>query len=440
MELLKDAQKRADSAEVYEVESHSIPVQFESSELESLKKVETRGAALRLIKDGKLGLSTTTNFDDSSEVVNRAVETAKLGDDAGFEFPGEGRTESIETFDPEVAELTSADLMDYGRMSIQSIKEFGSEIEVNVDVNRSVNEVRIANSEGMEVEEKRSSVSLTVELKDVSKNDIFSFHEREVAQHLEDFKPEEAIKLAIQKLKWARNQVKISSGSFPVVFTPKGTLVLLLPLLAGFNGKNVFQGTSPLDESLGDRLFSGKLSIADHGSIEGSPARRSFDDEGLPVERTALVESGVIKNYLYDLQTAGLASAEPTGNGLKGGLISGGDFRSPPTISPTSLLIGKGNKTFGKMITEIDGGLVVDQVLGLGQGNPLSGEFSNNVSVAYKIENGEVVGKVKNTMIAGNVYDLLESGVDFGRDADWIGGGLKTPPITVDGVNVVQKG
>jgi PmbA protein len=440
MELLKDAQKRADSAEVYEVESHSIPVQFESGELESLKKVETRGAALRLINDGKLGFSTTTNLDDSSEVVNRAVETAKLGDDAGFEFPGEGSTKSIKTLDSEVAGLTSADLMEHGRKAIQSIKEFDSEVEVNVDVNRSVNKVRIANSEGLEVKEKQSRVSLAVELKDVSENDIFSFHEREVAQKLEDFKPEEAVELAIQKLKWARNEAKISSGSFPVVFTPKGTLVILLPLLAGFNGKNVFQGTSPLDESLGERLFSEKLSIADHGSIEGSPSRRSFDDEGLPVERTPLVESGIIKNFLYDLQTAGLASAEPTGNGLKGGLISGGDFRSPPSISPTSLLIDTGDRTFGKMIAEIDSGLVVDQVLGLGQGNPLSGEFSNNVSVAYRVKEGEIVGKVKNTMIAGNVYDLLENGVGFGRESDWIGGGLRTPPITVDGVNVVQKG
>ena len=440
MELLKDAQQRADSAEVYEVESHSIPVQFESGELESLKEVETRGAALRLIKDGKLGFSTTTNLDDPSKVVNKAAETAKLGDNAGFEFPRAGSTEPIDTFDAEVAELTSANLMDYGKKAIQTIKEFDSEIEVNVDASRSVNKLRIANSEGLEVKEKRSSVSLTVELKDVSENDIFSFHEREVAQNLADFKPEEAVELAIQKLKWARNQAKISSGSFPVVFTPKGTLVLFLPLLAGFDGKNVFQGTSPLDDSLDEHVFSENLDLTDHGSIAGSPVRRSFDDEGLAVERTPLVESGVIKNFLYDLKTAGLASAEPTGNGLKGGLIGGGDFRSPPSISPTSLLIGTGDKTFGKMITEIDSGLVVDQVLGLGQGNPLSGEFSNNVSVAYRVESGEIVGRVKNTMIAGNVYDLLESGVELGREADWIGGGLRTPPITVDGVNVVQKG
>jgi len=440
MELLEDAHKRADSAEVYEVESHSIPVQFESGELESLKEVETKGAALRLIKDGKLGFSTTTNLDDSSEAVKRAAETAKLGDDAGFKFPGDRSIESLDTFDAEVAGLTSADLINYGRKAVQSIKEFDSEIEVNVDTSRSVNKVRISNSQGLEAEEKQSMVSLSVELKDVRENDIFSFHESEVARNLEDFKPEEAVERATQKLKWAKNQAKISSGSFPVVFTPKGTLVLLLPLLAGFNGKNVFQGTSPLNESLGEHLFSEKLSLTDHGSIEGSPARRSFDDEGLPVERTPLVKSGVIKNFLYDLQTAGLASVEPTGNGLKGGLISGGDFRSPPSISPTSLLIGTGDKTFGKMITEIDSGLVVDQVLGLGQGNPLSGEFSNNVSVAYRVEDGEIVGKVKNTMIAGNVYNLLESGVELGREVDWIGGSLRTPPITVDGVNVVQKG
>ncbi|MFB6214946.1 MAG: metallopeptidase TldD-related protein, partial [Candidatus Bipolaricaulia bacterium] len=90
----------------------------------------------------------------------------------------------------------------------------------------------------------------------------------------------------------------------------------------------------------------------------------------------------------------------------------------------------------GKLISSIDQGLLVDQLLGLGQGNTLSGEFSNNVSVAYKIGDGAITGRVKDTMIAGNVYDLLEGKIELGKEAEWVGGGLKAPAVALDNVNV----
>jgi PmbA protein len=93
----------------------------------------------------------------------------------------------------------------------------------------------------------------------------------------------------------------------------------------------------------------------------------------------------------------------------------------------------------GKLISDLDSGLMVDQVLGLGQGNPLSGEFSNNVSVAYRIEDGAITGKVKNTMIAGNIYELLAGEVEMGQEAEWVGGGLKAPAVALENVNVVRK-
>lgn len=173
--------------------------------------------------------------------------------------------------------------------------------------------------------------------------------------------------------------------------------------------------------------------------MEDSPSRRSFDDEGTPAQKSTLISEGEVKGFLYDLQTAGQAETNPTGNGVKGGLISGSDFRSPPSISPTTLTIRPGDRKMGKLISSIDQGLMVDQVLGLGQGNPLSGEFSNNVSVAYKIEDGAITGKVKDTMIAGNIYELLKEGIELGREPEWVAGGLKTPALALDGVNIVRK-
>ncbi|MCF7875588.1 TldD/PmbA family protein [Candidatus Bipolaricaulota bacterium] len=439
MKLLETAGKKADSAEVYEVKGNSIPVKFSSGELESVKHVETTGAALRVIDGGKLGFSTTTDPENLTEVVDHALETANFGEEADFEFPGQIDLEEVNTFDREIAELEANDLIKQGEEVIERLHQFDSDLEVNLDLSKSVSQTSLASSNGLEVDGDRTKLSLSLEIKKVGNEDIFTFHESSVGQKLDQFDVEKPTERAIQKLKWAERETRLESGSYPVILTPRGTLVLLVPLLAGFNGKHVFQGTSPMEGSLGEKAFAEELTISDYGSMKGSPTRRSFDDEGTPIEKVDLISRGEVKNFLYDLQTASRAGKEPTGNGLKGGLLGGSDFRSAPGISPTTLTIASGEKKFGEMISDIDRGLVVDQVLGLGQGNVLSGEFSNNVSVAYKVEDGAITGKVKDTMIAGNVYKLLKQNLELGKEAEWVGGGLFAPALRLDDVNVVRK-
>ncbi|MCF7890014.1 TldD/PmbA family protein [Candidatus Bipolaricaulota bacterium] len=439
MELLDQASKKVESAEVFQKTGSSIPVKFNSGELESVKHVETTGAALRVINDGKLGFSTTTRLAGGSSVVDRAAETASFGEKAGFEFPGPADVNEVDTFDREVSDLTAKALIDYGKEVIARLRDFDPDLEVNVDLIKSVGKTRIANTNGLDTEEEKTKLSLGLEIKKVREDDIFTLRESCVAQKMDQFDLNKPTEKAIQKVKWAERESKIQSGTYPVILTPRGTLVVLVSLLSGLDGQNVFQGTSPLTGDLGKNVFAENFTLEDYGSMEGSPTRRSFDDEGYPAQRSELISDGKVKGFLYDLQTAGQAGTRPTGNGVKGGLISGSDFRSPPSISPTTLAISSGSTNVGKLISSIDMGLLVDQVLGLGQGNTLSGEFSNNVSVAYKIEDGAITGKVKDTMIAGNVYELLEGEIELGKDAEWVGGGLKAPALALDSVNVVRK-
>ena len=80
-----------------------------------------------------------------------------------------------------------------------------------------------------------------------------------------------------------------------------------------------------------------------------------------------------------------------------------------------------------------------DVVIGLGQGNPLSGEFSVNVNLGYKIENGEIVGRVKNVMLAGNSYEAIRKIDAIGDRAEWAGGRLFTPPVKISSLSVVAS-
>jgi PmbA protein len=93
------------------------------------------------------------------------------------------------------------------------------------------------------------------------------------------------------------------------------------------------------------------------------------------------------------------------------------------------------------MVESVDEGLLVDGVMGLGQSNIMNGDFSVNVSLGYKIEKGEITGRVKDVMLAGNAYDGFKQIVAIGDKPEWVTGWvpIRTPPIQVGCLSVVSK-
>jgi predicted Zn-dependent protease len=111
----------------------------------------------------------------------------------------------------------------------------------------------------------------------------------------------------------------------------------------------------------------------------------------------------------YDLDTAGRAGVKPTGHGSSRSL--------------TNLVINPGDTPYEMMIRNTAKGLLVHDFLGLGQGNPINGEFSVNLFLGYKIENGKLVGRVKDVMLAGNAFDALKDITAISKEREWVSGG-----------------
>jgi PmbA protein len=74
----------------------------------------------------------------------------------------------------------------------------------------------------------------------------------------------------------------------------------------------------------------------------------------------------------------------------------------------------------------------------LGGGNGISGDFSINVDLGYRVKNGQIIGRVKDTMVAGNVYTVLKQLVALGSDADW-NGSCYTPSLIVEGLSTTGR-
>jgi len=433
MEVLRSARREAEQAEVFLASSRAVPIQFEANELKQVQTKESSSTALRIFREGRIGFATASGGGGLEALVDMAVETSQFGSPANFQFPSSQDYSEVCIVDPEVEEIAMERMVEIGKELVARIRGHTPDILCDVQVTKGTSSISLINSQGGEGRYDRSFFSLSLEGILVRDTDMLFVGDSESSCRFSDNIDDLADRV-IWQLEMAKKKAAVSTKLLPIIFTPNGVAsALLSPLVLAFNGKAVFEGASPLKDKLGEQVFDKKLSLWDDATIVYGVGSYPFDDEGVSSQRLPLVTNGVVANFLYDLQTAALAGTQSTGNGQR----AGGGFPSPAI---SSLILSGGDVSFQAMVEDMREGLIVEQVIGAEQGNLLGGDFGGNVLLGYKVENGEVVGRVKDTMIAGNVYQVLKELLGIGQEARWVGGILQTPPLYCSSVSVTTKG
>jgi PmbA protein len=411
-----------------------------------LKRLETKrttGRALRVIWQGSIGLAASTVIDGSGEddLVRMAVESSEIGETAKFDFPGLSTENSTlprpRIYDPSIVEIGADELVDIGNDMIRVITDYDSEIRCNVQLTRAMEDVTIVNSAGGGGAYRKTVLFGSIAATAIDGNDILTVY-RGTGSCRSALDFQALAGEIVEVLKLARRVVPADTGQLPVLLTPRGIMPLLLALRAGFNGKTVFQGASPLAGKMGLKAFDSRLSIYDDATLDHAIQSSPVDGEGFPTQRTPLVEEGRIENFYYDLQTAGLVGTKSTGNGFRA-TRSGDAFEGPPTPTTTNVVILPGDADLTDMISRMDQGIIVDQTIGAGQGNILSGEFSINVHLGFKVEKGKITGRVKNTMVAGNALQALNNIEAMSKQAEWVYGQYSSPWFLFKSLGVATK-
>jgi PmbA protein len=427
------ASRVAEEAEVFMAFMKQTPIGFEANRLKRLETKESTSLSLRIVKNGKIGFANTTKLSDPEALVDMAVETAQFGAEAKFVLPSEKLETRIEVYDPEVEAVAVEDMVQFCDSLIAAVRSHTPELVCEAGVAKSLGTVKILNSRGGEASYQKSFFTVGLEGTLIRDTDMLFVGDIDSScRPIREFKP--LADSVIEQLELAKRSASVSSGRLPVILTPRGVQsAFFTPLALAFNGRMVVEGASPLVGRQGKQLFDHRLSVWDDATIDYRPGSRPCDDEVVPSQRTALIEKGVVANFLYDLQTAALAGARSTGSGnrARGGM---------PTPSVSALVIEEGDATFEDMVRDMREGLVIEMLIGAEQGNVLGGEFSGNVLLGYKVEKGELVGRVKDTMVSGNVYDALKELAAIGRDAKWVGGSLRTPALYLPRLAVASKG
>lgn len=212
---------------------------------------------------------------------------------------------------------------------------------------------------------------------------------------------------AVRKALRSREPQPLAAGTYPVVLEPYAVAEMLGYLnYLGFGALALQEGRSPLE--LGRQQASPLVTMYDDGyDLHGLPM--PFDWEGVPKQRVNLIEQGVTRAVVYDTLTAGKDNVQSTGHALP----------APNTYGPLALNLHMqpGELSTADLITSIERGVYVTRFWYVNVVQPKQAILTGMTrDGTFLIENGEIMGPVRNLRFTQSALDALRDVEAVGRD------------------------
>lgn len=212
---------------------------------------------------------------------------------------------------------------------------------------------------------------------------------------------------------------KAPSYKGQILLSPRAVEEILLgTILYHASGSSVMDGKSKWNESVGKRVVSPLLTLTDHPHDERFTGATAFDGDGLPTRNQTIVKDGVLNMHLHDCYSAKRTGT--TSNACSG--------------APFAMVVAPGTGDLKAMRSARPEMLLVDRFSG--NIDPVKGDFSGVAKSSRLISNGQDAGAVSETMIAGNLFEVLEQIVSISTTQELVSGAMLLPWILVDNVSI----
>ena len=407
----------ASEAEAFVQRSKRTLVEF-SDEIENLKVIESLGISVRVALGKKIAMHSTSilNEKEVKDAVGTAINIAKAAPgDPGWRHLNTkfGKTPVKGEFDKTLEAVEYAKIVETLNSAIGVMKDYDKRVKPTRGffIAQS-SEVLITNSSGESSQRKGTNIMVWMRTKAQEAGMESTGNEHHEARFWKEIDFEKLSKKAAEKALRFLKAKPISSTKTSVIFRNQ-IFANILGILLGsaVSADWVQKGRSPLAGKLKKKAASSNISIVDDSTMDGGWNTKGFDDEGYPTQTTALIEKGILKNYLYDSYTA-----------LKGGATSTGNAQRPaywmkPQPATSNLVLKTGDCGQAEIIAETKRGIFIEETIGEWLSNPVSGNLNATVSHGYLVRNGKIAEPVKGVVISGNFYELLEDGIELvGKD------------------------
>ena len=433
--LLTAARSKVDQAEMYWARRRRIDVLYRDYTLDRVSLDDLSSVSLRVIDDGRLGVSFGVT-PDQREMIDQAKAAAAHGGRSVFDLAPAAEVADVDSFSDESSRLRSEDIVKLCEGIKELVQRRRPDISLMITARVEATTLAVETTQGACGEHRRTvtSVAFGAPVKGAGTG---VYKAVSSVQPLDV--PEALIEEFLEWYSWTETVSVPATGRLPVILSPEASFLFALPLCAGISGDAVARKTSPVFDRVGEIVVGDALTVRDEPLLAGSPFSRPFDDEGVPCTPRTLVEKGVLRGLLADRFSGAKLGTGSTGNGHKRELFRSGT-EVPVHPWPTHLVIDPGEGTLAEMVARTENGVLLYSGMGFHSGNYPQGQFAVQ-GVGFHVLDGKVVGRLEGTMVAGSIYqDFLDVAVSGERrEVDGLGGPVLAPYLRVGGLQVAGR-
>jgi len=421
----------AQGAEAFVSVSHGIQskIAFEKNDYNLATHHDGINISMSLHKDQKSGSVTINTFDHRTieAAVSRCLELSKFSipDPYLGLAPKADYIDLPMFFDQSIVNKSMKELKDLTTLLIDLSTQDSRVLLDAAHVEKSISFRVIGNTRGMFARDYNASLNWFLMGMAKTKDDLTSieYHgdfahntlslERDIAHTCEQFK---------HKVLAYLNAKTGESYHGLVLLPPCLTEEFILdPVIFHLKGGNIMDGKSRWEHKLNQPITHVNLNIEDHPHDTELRGCTAFSGEGIATKTMSIVTHGVAKAEFDSVYTANRRKTQPSGNGS----------------GPHSAVIAAGKQSWKKMI-DLDQPIIIPARFS-GNLDPLSGDFSGIAKGAQLYKNGVHHGCLKETMIAGNVFDMLTNCPTFSSERESDFGYHRLPYALVDNVAITSS-
>jgi TldD protein len=416
--LLRALRRGGDFAEIFVEEKSSLSLRLDDSRVEDVVSGDDRGASIRVVKGETTSFGYTDSLEEDS--IMALADRLAAGVVDGSASPAGLRVVEVDPVHAvriEPSSIPAANKADVLRSVDETTRARSGEVrQVACGYSEGRQRVWIANSRGTFAHDDRTRLVLSVNVV-AARGDVIQTGHETLAHHggYELITEGDVMGLAertVDKAVVMLGAEPSPAGRMPVVLANGFGGVLFHEACGhGLEADFIVKKTSIWEGKRGERVAEPFVTAYDDGASAGMWGSGSFDDEGTPSEKTAVVEEGILRWYLTDVlrgERLGLAS---TGNGRRQ------SFRHLPYPRMTNTYFAPGTVTPDDLIADTPRAFYAKSLAG-GQVDPATGDFVFGVSEGYLIENGRVGQAVRGATLIGNGAEVLRNIDAIGDDLD----------------------
>jgi PmbA protein len=421
--ILRAGEKRCDEVEVFFAEGASVHADLKKTIVGEVSESRGWSVGIRTIDGGRIGVSSTNDplrWEDclAASLASGALVSAQ-------EWNGLPDPRAI---DREVPIFDPALTLDPGaaRELLAGLLEGAAEHPADVvggSAGLSSGRVVIANSHGLYYEKKKTGAAVSLE----TIRETSTGYEFDRSCFLGEIDPVRVGREAAFFASHGHKGTDIASGTHDVILSPIALAQLLgVVVVPALSGRNVKAGRSFLADKLGEQCMDAKITLYDDPFARGLGSC-AWDAEGMPTRRLDFVREGVLSCFAYDLKTAYRYGETSTASAIRGGA------GSPPSIGVHNLLLDGPRSS-------IDGerAIFAHDLVGAHTANPVTGDFSVELSNPSWMEGGNYAEPIRSAMLAGNIFVLLADIGGIGPDARVVGTSI-LPPVRFKNLQIIGK-